>query len=124
MIVSVKALGEWCNSAITRIKQGPAEFNLIIDKNQVYEDESFNGRDTLYWFGYDSIGKFFTYEYGLFLGTYGFQRLGDVYPDATMFGNNPEWHDIMQGEAGTCYIEASLASVAEFPDVTKAIFVT
>ena len=30
----------------------------------------------------------------------------------------------MQGEAGTCYIEASLASIAEFPDLVKNIFIT
>jgi len=81
----------------------------------------------LYWFWFDIFSNFekmFNYEAGFFIGSYAFQRLGDVYPDATMFGNNPEWHDIMQGEAGTCYIEASLASVAEFPDITKAIFVT
>ena len=42
-----------------------------------------------------------------------------------MFGNNnPQWHDIMQGMAGTCYIEASLAAVAEFPSVVQNIFVT
>lgn len=42
-----------------------------------------------------------------------------------MWGNNnPEWHDIMQGMAGTCYIEASMGSIAEFPDLVKDIFVT
>lgn len=30
----------------------------------------------------------------------------------------------MQGMAGTCYIEASMASIAEFPDLVKNIFVT
>lgn len=42
-----------------------------------------------------------------------------------MFGEgNPDWHDIMQGEAGTCYIEASLASIAEFPELVQNIFIT
>ena len=42
-----------------------------------------------------------------------------------MFGStNPEWHDIMQGMAGTCYIEASLASIAEFPGLVQNVFVT
>lgn len=38
--------------------------------------------------------------------------------------NNPTWHDIMQGSAGTCYIEASLAAIAEFPDLVKNVFIT
>lgn len=56
---------------------------------------------------------------------YAFQRVTDVHPEATLWGdNNPSWHDIMQGGAGTCYIEAALASIAEFPDVVKNVFVT
>jgi len=30
----------------------------------------------------------------------------------------------MQGMAGTCYIEASLASIAEFPTLVSNVFVT
>lgn len=37
---------------------------------------------------------------------------------------NPDWHDVIQGNAGTCYIMASMASIAEFPDLIKNIFVT
>lgn len=56
---------------------------------------------------------------------YAFQRLEDVHPQATMWGdNNPEWHDIMQGSAGTCYIEAALGALAEFPDLVKNVFIT
>lgn len=38
--------------------------------------------------------------------------------------NNPSWSDIIQGTAGTCYIEASLAAIAEHPQLVKNIFVT
>lgn len=33
-----------------------------------------------------------------------------------------DWTDINQGGAGTCYIKASMASLAEFPDLVKATF--
>ena len=97
----------------------------MIKKGQRYEDESFNGREMLYWLAYEDLSKFRDYEWNLWFGNLSFSRLGDVYPDATMFGNNnPQWHDIMQGMAGTCYIEASLASLAEFPDLVKSVFLT
>lgn len=115
---------ETCDSSIKRLKQGPPSFTDIISEGRTYEDDTFNGRDMLYWFGYNNVGKSFLYEFEMFIGSMAFQRVGDVYPDATMFGSNPQWHDIIQGEAGTCYIEASLASIAEFPDLVKNVFVT
>jgi len=30
----------------------------------------------------------------------------------------------MQGNAGTCYIEASMGALAEFPDLVKSVFLT
>lgn len=30
----------------------------------------------------------------------------------------------MQGGAGTCYIEASMGAIAEFPDLVKNVFIT
>jgi hypothetical protein len=79
----------------------------------------------LYWFGYSSYAAARNYEWMLGIGGYAFQRITDVYPDATLWGSSdPSWADIMQGSAGTCYIEAAMASLAEFPDLVKNVFVT
>lgn len=122
---SVAAWGETCDHSIKRLKKGPEIYTDVIQAGSGYEDESFNGRDMLYWLGFEDLGKLRDYEWNLWWGTYTFQRIGEVYPDATMFGStNPEWHDIMQGMAGTCYIEASLASIAEFPGLVQNVFVT
>jgi hypothetical protein len=42
----------------------------------------------LYWLGYTPYGKVRDYEMGFAFKGNAFQRLGDVYPDATMWGNN------------------------------------
>ena len=41
-----------------------------------------------------------------------------------MFNEDPKLTDAIQGEGGTCYIMASLASLAEFPSKIKDLFLT
>lgn len=97
----------------------------IIAAKQVYEDQEFNGRQTLYWFGFGDFGKQRDYEWALWFGNHTFKRVVDVYPDATLFGNNnPQWHDIYQNAASDSYIMASLGALAEFPSLVQEIFVT
>ena len=116
LLGATKAIGESCDHSYTRLKKGPADYTDIIAANVRYEDEDFNGRDMLYWLGYDDLRNLYTYEWGLWFGDMSFKRIHEVYPDATLFGNNnPQWHDVMQGLTGDCYIEASMAAIAEFP---------
>ena len=123
--VGVSAWGEACTHAIERLREGPDMFTDIKAKTQVYEDESFNGRNTLYWLTYSDLAMVRSYETNLWWGNYSFQRVADVYPDATLFGSdNPQWHDIMQGNFNTSYIEAALGALAEFPAVVKSVFLT
>ena len=78
----------------------------------------------LYWLGYDDLALWRTYEYGLWFNDFEFRRVKEVYPDATLFGNdNAQWHDVMQGLTGDCYIHASMAAVAEFPQLIKNVMV-
>ena len=51
------------------------------------------------------------------------------YPDNHLMswsegGQTTEWHGANQGEAGDCYFIASLAGVAEFPDLIRDVFTT
>jgi hypothetical protein len=57
-------------------------------------------------------------------GDYKWERLYEKYPDATLYGDNPVWHDVEQGYAGTCYILAAMGSLSEFPEILKETFVT
>ena len=52
------------------------------------------------------------------------KRLGEAYPDSTLFGDGPTWTDVEQGYAGTCYILASMGSLTEFPSLIKDVFIT
>lgn len=55
---------------------------------------------------------------------YGYARVGELYPDATLFGETgqAEWDDVHQGGSGTCYILAAMAAIAEFPDLVDDVF--
>lgn len=47
------------------------------------------------------------------------------YPDIGVFDSDGsiDWTDINQGGAGTCYIKAAMAALAEFPEMTRSTFV-
>lgn len=47
-----KAWGESCTYAVERLKQGPADFEKVIKRGRPFEDETFNGRDLIYWWGF------------------------------------------------------------------------
>ena len=51
-------------------------------------------------------------------------RAHEQFPDATLFGTDPSWNDVIQGGAGTCYIMAAMGAMAEYPDVAKKTFET
>lgn len=121
----VSALFEGCTYAVERMNYGPAEFDQIIEAGHKYEDNTFSGRDQLFWVGTTPYSTIRGWDSLLWFDSYAFQRVEDAHPGATLWGdNNPSWHDINQGYAGTCYIEAALASIAEFPDLVKNVFVT
>ena len=47
-----------------------------------------------------------------------------MYPDATLWGADPDWGQVYQGGAGTCYIMAAMAALSEWPDLIKSTFLT
>ena len=66
----------------------------------------------------------FNYELLYLLGEVDYVRLGEQYPDNTLFGESPNWLDTLQGGVGNCYILAALGALAEFPDLVKGLFLT
>ena len=52
-----------------------------------------------------------------------FKRLSQVFRNLAVFNDiNPD--DISQGQLGNCYFLSGIASLAEFPDRVKRIFLT
>jgi len=50
----------------------------------------------LYWPFLIGETKAVDFNINRIFGSYSFQRIKDVYPTATLWGNNnPQWHDIM-----------------------------
>jgi len=72
IIASVHALGETCTHAIDRLKAGPQAYADIVKKGNRYEDDVFNGRETLYWLAYEEFSKLRDYENNLFWGNMSF----------------------------------------------------
>lgn len=85
-----------CTSTVDRLKRGPADWKAIIEKNsrRKYTDRDFRGVDQYYklpWSGWSAWEDYWMYGYG-----YYFQRLGEKYPDATLFGSDgvPNFSDV------------------------------
>jgi hypothetical protein len=78
----------------------------------------------LFWLNGSSLSSSFLFflEWAFFGGR--FDRLGETYPDSTLFGTNSNFTDPIQGFAGNCYILASMGAVAEFPSVLENVFLT
>lgn len=77
----------------------------------------------LYWFGFADL-EAFNYDYGLLTLETEFKRLHELHPDATLFGDNPTWHDVVQGGVGNCYILAAMGALVEYPELIRPVFIT
>ena len=71
----------------------------------------------------NQIGDF---EGNLKSSKYLWKRWPKQYPTARVFDQKdpPTFNDATQGDAGTCYIMASMASLGEFPKRVKDVFLT
>ena len=78
----------------------------------------------MFWLNASSLSSsvYFFLEWAFYGGR--FERLGETYPDSTLFGTNSNFTDPIQGMAGNCYILASMGAVAEFPSVLENVFLT
>ena len=110
--------------SVDRLKDGPADYEDIITKGTQYNDRSFRKHEQYYQLPYSGWKEFFEYYAIALFGGYTWRRLGQENSTATLFGDDPTWTDVQQGDTGTCYILAAMAALAEFPDVLKNVFVT
>ena len=90
-----------CTSTVDRLKRGPADYKSIIErglrgrrKTRGYTDRDFYGVDQYYklpWSGWSAWEDYWMYGFN-----YYFQRLGEKYPDATLFGTDgvPKFSDV------------------------------
>lgn len=111
-----------CQFAVNRLKDGPEDWEAIIVSGQKYTDYSFDKKAMLYTFPYSDWINTFFYNLDLWMGDSYWVRLGEEYPDNTLFGTSPTWSDTIQGGIGNCYVFAGLGALAEFPDLLEDIF--
>ena len=122
-----------CTTTVDRLKKGPANIPEVIhwgNNNSTYRwiDEDFQGKETLYQVPYVGNTNFqSTVDTNLNSGNYWFKSYTEQSPTTNIpiFKDNTATVDqVVQGEAGTCYLMSSLASVAEAPQVIKDVFLT
>ena len=113
-----------CKSTVKRLKKEPEDHEAIIQKGEQWTDTDFYRREQLYWHGFGQIAQVIDYWFFKLLGTYRWERLGQLYPDSDLFGDGATWSDINQGYAGTCYILAAMGAAAEYPQLIEDLFIT
>lgn len=108
---------------MNRLKKEPVDYQAIIAKGDKYTDYTFERSQQYFALPHSGWNEFL--DYWLFgWALYDWRRLGDAYPDATLFGNGLDFDDVEQGYGGTCYILAAMNALSEFDDILKGIFLT
>lgn len=51
-----------------------------------------------------------------------FRRIGTYDKRSTLWGDGIHYADVTQGNGGTCYVMASIASLAKFPEYVRSVF--
>lgn len=82
-----------CFFSVNRLKKDPVDYEAIITKGLKYTDTSFERSEQYMALPHSGIAEWFDYwTFGWLL--YDWRRLGEVYPDATLFGESPEFVDV------------------------------
>ena len=80
---------------MTRLKYGPANFPAIIASGKKYTDTTFETRDMIYWFIFSETDLMMDFEIDYWMNNIKFERLSEKFPEATLWGDNPHFHDII-----------------------------
>lgn len=118
----VEGLFNGCKFSVKRLYQGPEDWEAVIQSGEKYTDKSFKKKEMLYTFPHTNWFSIFLYNFDLFTKATRWVRLGEEYPDNTLFGTSPTWSDTIQGGIGNCYMFAGLGALAEFPSLLDNIF--
>ena len=78
----------------------------------------------VYWHGFTDPYQISYYEVD-FDQWFQYDRWSNVFPEIGLFDadGSVDWSEAVQGGLGVCYIKAAMGSIAEFPDLVKAMFV-
>ena len=86
-------LPKGCKFAVNRLKSGPENWPNIVEKGKKYTDNNFKRRDMLYTFPYSDWMNIGWYNFDLFLGDTKWVRLGEQYPNLSLYGAGTDWLD-------------------------------
>jgi len=127
-----------CSTAVDRLKKGSVDVDEIIEQAEYeaslgnvmkYFDKSFYGTEGVYNEDFYHENEFSGLKTKMQDKDVFWARWPVYYPDnllLTDYTSDPDataWHAANQGEAGDCYFIASLAGVAEHPELIEDIFV-
>ena len=116
-----------CSTSVDVLKKGPVNIPKVLadGTSEAYKftDANFGGTNALYWRDAATPTKYSTeaemkqFDDYLAAGKYFWERWATQWPTKKVFDatQQPKFTDAVQGEAGTCYIMASMSAVAEFP---------
>ena len=77
-----------CSSSVNILKEGPDDYNSIISAGEKYKDPKFNGLKTIFTWNGSNIMAYYAALFELWMFGGSFERLGEHYPDSTLFGTN------------------------------------
>tara|TARA_B110000285_G_C14726331_1_gene424416 strand:- start:189 stop:584 length:396 start_codon:yes stop_codon:yes gene_type:complete len=110
-----------CMDSVNSLKTAPKELSSKVS----FIDDNFKGRyQMLFWPGYKGHDNFWDINLDFVEGNIGWNRLGTIYPDATLFGNDDKEmiNDPIQSTVGNCWVMAAMAAVASKPERIKSLF--
>lgn len=80
----------------------------------------------VFWQGYNTYGSYAGYKRSIDSGSYYFRNWDQVYPNANIFDADGSitYDEPIQGFGGTCYLLATMGSMAENPELVRNMFLT
>ena len=106
-----------CTTSIDRIMAGFNDMNEV-DGSGKYNDKTFEGSSMVSWREFPGrMSRMCSYVQ--------YKRLGDMYPDHTLFGRNGACvKDTRQGQIGNCWLVAAQAALSERSCALEKTFIT
>ena len=80
----------------------------------------------IYWTEYNTYGAYVGYQNSIDQGNFQFRNWHEVLNQTNIFDQDGTvgFNESIQGSGGTCYLMSSMASMGEYPDLVRNLFLT